>query len=79
MGRSNGTGEMKEPNVAMSGTVTDVDRGSVRVQLDNGHLVRATFAGRLRKHRIHVLPGGKVRVEMNPYDLTKGRVVWRDK
>jgi translation initiation factor IF-1 len=75
MGRSNGTGEMKEPNVAMSGTVTDVDRGSVRVQLDNGHLVRA----RLRKHRIHVLAGGKVRVEMNPYDLTKGRVVWRDK
>ena len=40
VGRSNGIGEMKETNVSMSGTVTDVDRGSVRVQLDNGHLVK---------------------------------------
>jgi translation initiation factor IF-1 len=79
VGRSNGIGEMKETNVAMSGTVTDVDRGSVRVQLDNGHLVRATFVGRLRKHRIHVLTGDRISVEMNPYDLTKGRVIWRDK
>jgi translation initiation factor IF-1 len=67
----------KEISITMSGTVTDVDRGSVRVQLDSGHSIRATIAGKLLQHRIRVFVNDRVNVECTPYDLTKGRVIYR--
>jgi translation initiation factor IF-1 len=47
------------------------------VELDNGHVVLAHIAGRLRRHRIKILPGDRVDLELSPYDLTKGRIVYR--
>ena len=50
-----------------------------RVELENGHEVLAHISGRLRMNYIRILPGDKVTVELSPYDLTKGRISWRDK
>lgn len=50
-----------------------------QVELENGHLILAHISGKLRMHYIRILPGDKVTVEMSPYDLTKGRIIWRDK
>ena len=50
-----------------------------KVELENGHQVLATISGRLRQNFIRILPGDKVTTELSPYDLTKGRIIWRDK
>ena len=50
-----------------------------QVELDNGHQVLAHISGKLRMNYIRILPGDKVTVELSPYDLAKGRIVWRDK
>ena len=50
-----------------------------QVELENGHKILAHISGKLRMNFIRVLPGDKVTVEMSPYDLTKGRIVWRSK
>ena len=50
-----------------------------KVALENGHQVLATISGRLRQNFIRILPGDKVTMELSPYDLTKGRIIWRDK
>ncbi len=50
-----------------------------RVLLDNGHEVLGHLAGKMRRHRIRVLPGDRVRIEISPYDLTRGRIVFRMK
>ncbi len=50
-----------------------------QVELENGHVILAHISGKLRMHYIRILPGDKVTVEMSPYDLTKGRIIWRDK
>jgi len=50
-----------------------------RVELDNGHIIIAHISGKMRMHYIRILPGDKVRVEMSPYDLTKGRISFRHK
>ncbi len=50
-----------------------------RVKLDNGHEVMGHLAGKMRRYRIRVLPGDRVRVEVSPYDLSKGRIVYRYK
>ena len=50
-----------------------------KVQLENGHIVLAHISGKLRMNFIKILPGDKVTLEMSPYDLSKGRIVWRDK
>ena len=50
-----------------------------KVELENGHIVLAHISGKLRMNFIKVLPGDKVTLEMSPYDLSKGRIVWRDK
>ena len=50
-----------------------------KVELENGHIVLAHISGKLRMHCIKILPGDKVTLEMSPYDLSKGRIVWRDK
>ena len=49
------------------------------VKLSNGHIITAYISGKLRLHYIKIIPGDKVKLEMSPYDLTKGRIVWRSK
>jgi translation initiation factor IF-1 len=49
------------------------------VELENGHKILAHISGRLRMNFIRIIPGDKVLIEMSPYDLTKGRIIWRDK
>jgi len=64
----------------MEGTVTEVQRDSrYRVELENGHVISAYIAGKMRKFRIRVVAGDKVSIEMSPYDLTKGRINFRHK
>ncbi len=50
-----------------------------KVELENKHQILATISGKLRMNFIRILPGDKVTIEMSPYDLTKGRIIWRDK
>ena len=50
-----------------------------QVELENGHQVLAHISGKLRMNYIRILPGDKVNIELSPYDLTKGRIIWRDK
>ena len=50
-----------------------------RVELENGHKVLAHISGKLRMNFIRILPGDKVTIELSPYDLSKGRIIWRDK
>ena len=50
-----------------------------KVELENGHVVLAHISGKLRMNFIKILPGAKVTLEMSPYDLSKGRIIWRDK
>ena len=50
-----------------------------KVELENKHIVLATISGKLRMNYIRILPGDKVTMEMSPYDLSKGRIIWKDK
>jgi translation initiation factor IF-1 len=50
-----------------------------KVELENGHQVLAHISGKLRMNFIRIIPGDKVTIELSPYDLSKGRIVWRDK
>ena len=50
-----------------------------KVELENGHIVLATISGKLRMNYIRILPGDKVKVAISPYDLSRGRIIWRDK
>ena len=50
-----------------------------KVELENGHIVLAHISGKLRMNFIRILPGDKVTIELSPYDLSKGRIIWRDK
>ena len=64
--------------ILMDGTVVESLRGGTfRVELDNGHEVLAHLSGKMRRNRIRVLVGDRVQVELSPYDLTKGRMVYR--
>ena len=68
----------KQDLLEFKGKVTDLlPNAMFRVQLENGHLVTAHAAGKLRKNRIRVLQGDNVTVQMTPYDLTKGRIIFR--
>lgn len=68
----------KEELIEMRGTVTEVLPDSrFRVTLDNGHRLVAYTGGKMRKHRIRVITGDKVSLEMSPYDLSKGRITFR--
>ncbi|MEM7123070.1 MAG: translation initiation factor IF-1 [Pseudomonadota bacterium] len=70
----------KEDVIEMTGTVTELlPNAMFRVKLDNDHEILAHTSGKMRKNRIRVLSGDKVTVEMTPYDLTKGRIVFRFK
>ena len=68
----------KQDLLEFKGTVIDLlPNATFRVKLENGHTVTAHTAGKLRKNRIRVLQGDNVTVEMTPYDLTKGRIIFR--
>ncbi|ABC29163.1 MULTISPECIES: translation initiation factor IF-1 [Hahella] len=68
----------KEGNIEMEGTIIDTLPNTMfRVQLENGHVVTAHISGKMRKNYIRILTGDKVKVEMTPYDLSKGRIVYR--
>lgn len=68
----------KEDLVEMGGTVTEVLPDSrFRVSLENGHNLVAYTAGKMRRHNIRILAGDRVSLELSPYDLTKGRIIFR--
>ena len=68
----------KEEQIEMDGTVIDtLPNTMIRVQLENGHVVTAHISGKMRKHYIRILTGDQVKVEMTPYDLSKGRITYR--
>ena len=70
----------KSDVIEIEGTVVEkLHNTMVQVELENGHRVLAHISGKLRMNFIKILPGDKVTLEMSPYDLSKGRIVWRDK
>ena len=70
----------KDDVIEMEGTVVEtLPNTQFRVQLENGHVVLAHISGRMRKHYIRILTGDKVKIEMTPYDLSKGRITYRMK
>ena len=70
--------ETRDDRLEMEGVVSECMPGTLfRVTCDNGHVVLATLAGKLRQNRIRLLPGDRVRCEVSPYDLSRGRVCWR--
>lgn len=70
----------KEEHIEMQGVVVETLPNTMfRVKLENGHLVTAHISGRMRKNYIRILTGDKVMVELTPYDLSKGRIIFRTK
>ncbi len=70
----------KEKPLEVAGVVTEALANTrFRVQLDSGHTVIAHVAGKMRKNFIRIVPGDKVTVELSPYDLTKGRITYRER
>lgn len=70
----------KEEHIEMEGEVIDtLPNTTFKVRLENGHEVIAHISGRMRKNYIRILTGDKVRVQLTPYDLSKGRIVYRDR
>jgi translation initiation factor IF-1 len=70
----------KEEHIEMSGVVMETLPNTMfRVKLENGHIIIAHISGKMRKNYIRILTGDKVTVQLTPYDLTKGRIVFRDK
>ncbi len=70
----------KKDVIEVEGVVKEkLPNAMFQVELQNGHVILAHISGKLRMHYIRILPGDKVVVEMSPYDLTKGRIIWRAK
>ena len=70
----------KEDHIEMEGKVIEtLPNTTFRVELDNGHVVMAHISGKMRKHYIRILTGDRVKVEMTPYDLSKGRITFRQR
>ena len=70
----------KEDVIEVEGTVSEALPNTLfKVKLENGHEILAHISGKLRMNYIKILPGDKVKVELSPYDLTKGRITWRAK
>ena len=69
---------VKEEKIEMEGEITEALRNRMfRLKLDNGHEMIGYTAGRMKRYRIRMLPGDRVRVELSPYDLDRGRIVYR--
>ena len=72
--------ELEEEGITVEGTVVEALRNAMfRVELENGHKVLAHVSGKMRKFFIRILPGDKVTVELSPYDLTRGRITYRER
>lgn len=70
----------KDDVIEFEGTVVEaLPNAMFRVELPNGHVVLAHISGKLRMNFIKIFPGDKVKIEISPYDLTQGRITWRDK
>ena len=70
----------KQSAIEQDGTIVEaLSNAMFRVELENGHEIVARISGKMRMHYIKILPGDKIRVEMSPYDLSKGRIVFRYK
>ena len=70
----------KEETIQMQGEIAEtLPNATFRVKLENGHIVLAHISGKMRMNYIRILPGDKVTVELTPYDLTRGRIVFRAK
>ena len=70
----------KEEAIEMSGVVKETLPNTIfRVELENGHMITAHISGKMRKHYIKILPGDSVSIELTPYDLTRGRIIYRGK
>ena len=70
----------KQASIEQDGTIVEaLSNAMFRVELENGHQVISHISGKMRMHYIKILPGDKVKLEMSPYDLTKGRIVYRYK
>ena len=70
----------KDDVLELEGTVLEaLPNAMFKVELENGHQVLGHISGKLRMNFIKILPGDKVTIELSPYDLTKGRIIWRDK
>ncbi|MDR3163518.1 MAG: translation initiation factor IF-1 [Mycoplasmataceae bacterium] len=70
---------MAKDTIKMNGKVIEViQSGNYKVQLENNAIISATISGKMRLHHIQILMGDKVQVELSPYDLTKGRIVYRE-
>ena len=68
----------KQPLIKQDGVILEaLSNAMFRVKLENGHEILATISGKMRMHYIKILPGDRVRIEMSPYDLTKGRITFR--
>ena len=70
----------KDDVIEAEGKVIEaLPNATFKVQLSNGHTITAYISGKLRMNYIRILPGDKVTIELSPYDLSKGRIIWRDK
>ena len=70
----------KQPSIEQDGVITEaLSNAMFRVELEKGHVITAHISGKMRMHYIKILPGDRVRVDMSPYDLTKGRITFRYK
>ncbi len=70
----------KQASIEQDGTIVEaLSNAMFRVELENGHRIVAHISGKMRMHYIKILPGDKVKLEMSPYDLTKGRITYRYK
>ena len=70
----------KEDIIKQDGEVTEaLSNANFKVRLEKGHIILATISGKMRMHYIRILPGDKVSVEMSPYDLSRGRIIYRYK
>lgn len=70
----------KQANIELDGTILEsLSNAMFRVELENGHTLIAHISGKMRMHYIKILTGDKVKLEMSPYDLTKGRITYRYK
>ena len=71
-------GDAKEQAIEFDGTIVEaLPNVMFRIDLDNGHRILGHISGKMRKHYIRILPGDRVKIELSPYDLTRGRIIYR--